>query len=680
MTMKWILPALVCGTAFAQPVLQIISPEAATAGAPGFPLILRGSGFLPGAMVRFGGSELAALSVSPTEVKVNITAGLVSKAGAIPVLVSNPGSAASNALVFQVRPGLAFITAPRLAAAASGKFYTQAIAVTGGIGPYRFSSDGALPPGVSLNASTGALAGFPTTEGQYRFGISVSDASNASVRQGFELAVARPVSIETNMLPPSTAGQSYSAQLHASGGQPPYVWRITQGALPAGVTLSTGGQIVGTPAASGTFGFTVEATDSAGLAAVTALAVNVQGALAIVAASNLIETTPDQDFRVGLAASGGIPPYVWRLTAGQLPPGIVLHAGAGTLEGKPAAPGAYAFTIEVNDRLNQRASLEMRIAVSSRLSAAAQTLPAATMGSPYRAVLTAEGGTPPYRWRIASGSLPQGLVLDGAGVIQGTPMALVELSADVEVTDAASSTVRQTYRLAVSLPPAPGLLVKGLELPAGSAQQIPITVEIDRPFPVELNGTLTIRAAAETALQFTIGGRTGRFVIPAGTMKGQFNAPLVALQTGTTAGRIEIDGELHYQERQIAAPRLMAVLEIPRRAPVVSRIGLKPATGGFEVELSGYSNTRDLSGAVFEFESAPGSDLRTTSLNVSIESRAASWFTSYEAGPLGGIFLYRQSFNVLGDPAAWASVSVRLANSEGQSAAVSAARISTGQQ
>src|SRR5665213_4080606 len=51
--------------------------------------------------------------------------------------------------------------------------------------------------------------------------------------------------------------------LTAANGTAPYTWTVTSGALPAGMALSTGGVISGTPTAFGTFAFTVTVTDSA---------------------------------------------------------------------------------------------------------------------------------------------------------------------------------------------------------------------------------------------------------------------------------------------------------------------------------------------------------------------------------------------------------------------------------
>lgn len=68
--------------------------------------------------------------------------------------------------------------------------------------------------------------------------------------------------IETNLLPSATAASPYSAALEASGGQAPYSWSVTSGALPAGLTLSASGVITGTPAQTGSYNFAINVLDS----------------------------------------------------------------------------------------------------------------------------------------------------------------------------------------------------------------------------------------------------------------------------------------------------------------------------------------------------------------------------------------------------------------------------------
>ena len=50
-----------------------------------------------------------------------------------------------------------------------------------------------------------------------------------------------------------------------------------------------------------------------------------------------------------LTASGGTAPYCYAVTAGQLPPGLVLDVGTGALSGTPTTVGAFAFSIDASD-------------------------------------------------------------------------------------------------------------------------------------------------------------------------------------------------------------------------------------------------------------------------------------------------------------------------------------------
>src|SRR5262249_50091271 len=61
------------------------------------------------------------------------------------------------------------------------------------------------------------------------------------------------------------AGPPYGVPLAASGGASPYCYRLSAGALPAGITLDpASGLVAGTPAAPGVAVFSVTATDIRG--------------------------------------------------------------------------------------------------------------------------------------------------------------------------------------------------------------------------------------------------------------------------------------------------------------------------------------------------------------------------------------------------------------------------------
>lgn len=84
------------------------------------------------------------------------------------------------------------------------------------------------------------------------------------------------------------------------------------------------------------------------------------------------------------------------------------------------------------------------------LSVATNELVTGTASVNYIAKLAAQGGTSPYVWSIASGSLPSGLVLDEAsGVIVGTPAQTGSGRVEIQVEDAAGHAATKTLSVSV---------------------------------------------------------------------------------------------------------------------------------------------------------------------------------------------------------------------------------------
>ena len=138
----------------------------------------------------------------------------------------------------------------------AGVSYIATLTATGGVSPYMWSlNNGSLPAGLTLNASTGAISGTPSTSvAGTALTFKVTDSSRPALSQTatFTLTVS-PASlvISTPSLPSGQTGVAYSATLAVTGGVAPYTWSLTSGSLPAGLTLNAStGAISGTPSTS----------------------------------------------------------------------------------------------------------------------------------------------------------------------------------------------------------------------------------------------------------------------------------------------------------------------------------------------------------------------------------------------------------------------------------------------
>jgi hypothetical protein len=82
--------------------------------------------------------------------------------------------------------------------------YSQVVTATGGTGGliYSLFTGDSLPNGLSLNNSTGAITGTPTTNGVFNFRIVAEDTLGVSAVQPYKVTIAGPLSI---------SGQSFSA-------------------------------------------------------------------------------------------------------------------------------------------------------------------------------------------------------------------------------------------------------------------------------------------------------------------------------------------------------------------------------------------------------------------------------------------------------------------------------------
>ena len=161
----------------------------------------------------------------------------------------------------------------------------------------------------------------------------------------------------------------------------------------------------------------------------------------------------NSSYNASLQATGGLPPYAWSLTAGNLPPGLSLNS-TGLISGTPTASGTWGFTTQVSDSESPpaTASAPLSITVQSSLSITTNSLPSGTVNNPYSATLAATGGLPPYTWSVIQGSLPAGLTLDAnSGVISRTPTAPGTFNFTMQVSDSESPPATASAPLSITV-------------------------------------------------------------------------------------------------------------------------------------------------------------------------------------------------------------------------------------
>ncbi len=251
------------------------------------------------------------------------------------------------------------ITTSSLPNAQVGVAYSTTLAATGGTAPYAWAlSSGMLPPGISLDSTTGTLSGTPTG-GAYGATLVVQVTDAASPAQTASATLTITVLVEnlrttTNSLPNGHVGSAYDATLTATGGTAPYTWSLTSGTLPSGLALNaTSGEITGTPTMNATdAALTFQVADSSSPAATKSVSLY----LTITAVPLVITTTSLPFGQIGvayqaqLAASGGTGALSWQVSAGSLPAGLQLASGTGLISGIPTATAAQTpITVSVTD-------------------------------------------------------------------------------------------------------------------------------------------------------------------------------------------------------------------------------------------------------------------------------------------------------------------------------------------
>ncbi|MBA3374358.1 MAG: putative Ig domain-containing protein [Actinobacteria bacterium] len=263
----------------------------------------------------------------------------------------------------------------------------------------------------------------------------------------------------TNTCPPGKVGQPYSIRFTPPEGTGcgPGVesWYVVGGALPPGLSLETNGTLSGTPTQAGGYQFYLEMrlpdTNTCNGSKDTTqrqMALAIQPGTPPPPPKPKLVIGPEQigvrNATVGasytLPMTANLPDAkTWSISAGSLPPGLVLGSNDGVIAGTPTTVGSYIFTVQAQIADGRSDTKALTMEVRDRLAVAGsgdfETRVVRTeVGVEFDGALFATGGFGTYLWSVV-GALPPGLTLGDDGTITGAPEESGSYRFTVAVTD-----------------------------------------------------------------------------------------------------------------------------------------------------------------------------------------------------------------------------------------------------
>ncbi|NPD16777.1 tandem-95 repeat protein [Xinfangfangia sp. D13-10-4-6] len=376
-----------------------------------------------------------------------------------------------------ILPPMIEITPVSLPAMTVGTATSHALAARGGIAPYTYSVDGnALPSGLSLNPN-GTLSGTPTVSGPYAINISVKDNNGYKASKLYSGTIGPlPLSLQSAMPFYARQGQDFVLDmvLTASGGTQPYSFSLVDG--PAWLTVTPAGELRGTPPAAGLTGFKLRVTDAANATATNDYSINAVPPKPVVGDTPLTVAANSRHNPVTVTNTGGL---ITGFSFNQIPAHghAVITGGAAFYTPEPGFSGTDEFLLTpINDGGLGDIFRVMVTVEKPILKVGPDTLAPVSLGAAVSAQFSADLGTAPYDFVVASGQLPAGVTLSSSGLLSGTATQAGKFTFTVQATDQYNATGQQTLDLDIT-EPAPIAADDTWTIPANSgATAVPLAL------------------------------------------------------------------------------------------------------------------------------------------------------------------------------------------------------------
>ena len=316
---------------------------------------------------------------------------------------------------------------------------------------------GNLPLGLSMDQN-GNLTGTPLATGAYQFSVRAYN-DLGSYTKLFTLSVYEIPVITTTIFGYARLGIPYSGQLTATGTQP-IQYSIISGSLPVGLSLDQNtGTISGEALTSGSFTFTVIASNDAGNSEPKTFTIDSGMAIAITTTSPLPTGTVNVPYNsLQLEAAGldssqvPLQTWTWQPQSGSsIPSGLVLNSTTGLISGTPTLAGVYNVLITLTNGPNTTTS-PFTIEIGAPPIITTNTTIIGGIDRPFTIVLQATG-TRPITWQMVSGpNPPANINLDSNGALSWLVPDVGTYQFTVVATNVFGNSVPTIFNLTITSP------------------------------------------------------------------------------------------------------------------------------------------------------------------------------------------------------------------------------------
>ncbi len=324
-----------------------------------------------------------------------------------------------------------------------------------------WTMSGTLPEGLSFNASTAMITGYPAagTGGVYNLSFTAANSVGSDTKN-LTLTIDETPDVTSDTLENAKTGVEYSAKLQATGYPQDFTWTHntsiggSSNKLPAGLALSADGTISGTPTEAGTFKFYVNASNDAGsddkhtstAKLITLTVEDTRVAPSIVTAS-LSDALVGAAYSATLQVGGYPAPDV---VVSGLPDGLKFDASTLAISGTPTTAGVYPLQVEAANGKNPDAKASLTLTVTQPAAIATTSLGDALLGSSYSQAIEVTG-VPTAK--VSVSGLPEGLAYDGATrKISGVPTQQGTFDVTVSASNGIGSEATKVFSLMVASP------------------------------------------------------------------------------------------------------------------------------------------------------------------------------------------------------------------------------------